>query len=541
MLSSNGAVIPGSFGTHSIQVQFVGNNNQADNNNFAELWPSSLTGTVWADTGPGTDTNNGIIDAGELGIANVTITLTGTTVAGTAVQQTTQTNGNGTYWFTNLLPGTYQIQKTPPAGWQDGKEMLGSVGGTIGTDLFANLQLPEDTNGVNYNFGELTPPPQIQVSSLSGYVYGDISTTGYNDGIMEPGEPGIANTLIGLTYIDPSTQKQVSLNTLTDANGFYQFTNLAPGTYTIWETTPTGWIAGKVTQGTPGNGTAYPNAITAIQLAGGVNGVNNNFGNLQPVVQGPKPVVGAAASSVPVSITPQFAPVQFFSKNLLYTTSTTAYQDPTLQAEGTWVDGMYRTLLGRPSTYQEMDYWVGQLQAGMSRQQIVAALWDTPAHYLMEVDTFYNTYLEHAPSSAAVAYWVNFLEQTHDETQMAELILSSPEYIALNGGPANYIASLYATVLQTDQIPAGALAYWQNVLNTSNNNYAAVARAFLDNPISETLVIQAYYQQILGRAPTASELNYWVNQMQTQQVSLFGLGMNLLAGDELYNIAAKAA
>ena len=662
-LSSNGTIIPSSFGTHSIFVQVIGNNFISNNNNFSELWSSSISGFVWADTGTGTDYNDGIRESEEAGIANDTITLTGTTVAGITVTKTTVTDGNGNYWFTNLLPGTYQVQQTPPAGWLDGKDMIGSLSGTNPSHaILGDIQLPPNNNAVNYNFGELPPPPPPppQGSSLSGYVYGDISTTGYNDGFKEAGEAGIANTLIGLTYIDPNTQKLVSLNTMTDANGFYQFTNLAAGTYSIWETQPAGWQDGKDTQGTPGNGTTYNDAFIGIQLAAGVNGVNNNFGELFPnnnnlagksslsgyvygdisqngynngiidsgepgipnatvtltgvtsqgqqvsqtlvtnangfydftglesgtyniweatpagwldgkdtqgtpgngtvsphVISGIQlpdnytginnnfgqlqPVVKVAVGAVPVAITPQFVPVQLFSKNLLFGTSGTPYQDPTLQAESTWVDGMYRTLLGRPSTYQEMGYWVDQLLAGTSRQDVVATLWNSPEHRRVEVDTFYQTYLGRTETDAEAAYWVNFLQQTQDETLMAQMILSSPEYINHIGGSANYVAALYANVFETDQIPAGAQAYWQNVINTTVNGYSVVARAFLDNPTSETLVIQAYYRQILGRDPTPSETSYWVNQMQTGQESLFGLGINLLAGDELYNIAAQAS
>ncbi len=113
------------------------------------------------------------------------------------------------------------------------------------------------------------------LSSLSGYVYLDKD----NDGVKETGEAGIASVKITLSGKD-SAGNAVSMTTTTDANGYYQFTNLPAGTYTITETQPTGYQDGKDTQGTPGTGTAGNDVFSTIALAAGVNGVNNNFGEL---------------------------------------------------------------------------------------------------------------------------------------------------------------------------------------------------------------------------------------------------------------------
>ncbi|NWJ98555.1 MAG: carboxypeptidase regulatory-like domain-containing protein, partial [Chloroflexi bacterium] len=76
----------------------------------AGLWqPASLGDFVWNDTN-----RNGIQDAGETGIANVVVYLyrsDGTLLA------TTTTDSNGYYLFTNLVPGSYYVVFTPPAGY----------------------------------------------------------------------------------------------------------------------------------------------------------------------------------------------------------------------------------------------------------------------------------------------------------------------------------------------------------------------------------------------------------------------------------------
>ena len=66
----------------------------------------SIGDFVWNDLN-----QNGIQDAGELGIAGVSVSLTGC-----AVSMSTTTNANGAYLFTNLPPCTYTVTFTTPAG-----------------------------------------------------------------------------------------------------------------------------------------------------------------------------------------------------------------------------------------------------------------------------------------------------------------------------------------------------------------------------------------------------------------------------------------
>ena len=77
-------------------------------------------------------------------------------------------------------------------------------------------------------------------SSLSGFVYADTGVNGFNDGIKQTGELGISGVLITLDG-GVETGNYSDLTTTTDANGFYRFSNLRPGTYRISESQPSGW------------------------------------------------------------------------------------------------------------------------------------------------------------------------------------------------------------------------------------------------------------------------------------------------------------
>ncbi len=114
------------------------------------LPPSSLSGVVWEDFN-----DDGQVDFGENGIDGVTITLTGTDFLGNAVNLPPQlTSGGGAYSFLNLLPGTYTLTETQPAGYTQGIDTVGTAGGSpVATDQFS-VPLGPGVNGLNYNFGE---------------------------------------------------------------------------------------------------------------------------------------------------------------------------------------------------------------------------------------------------------------------------------------------------------------------------------------------------------------------------------------------------
>src|SRR5206468_901837 len=140
------------------------------------------------------------------------------------VSVTTTTSASGAYSFANLRPGTYALTETQPSGWLDGKDTIGTPGGTTGNDVFSNIGLNAGVNGANNNFGELPP------ASIGGYVYSDLN----NDGVKQGTEVGIGGVTVTLTGTD-DLGNSLNVTATTAADGSYSFTNLRPGTYALAE------------------------------------------------------------------------------------------------------------------------------------------------------------------------------------------------------------------------------------------------------------------------------------------------------------------
>ncbi|NEQ77023.1 MAG: Cna B-type domain-containing protein, partial [Okeania sp. SIO2C9] len=227
-----------------------------------EIPNGSISGTVFEDT----DNN----DTGDTPLEGVTITLLddqGATV------DTTTTDANGDYIFTDVAPGDYQVVETNLPGYQDVSEV---DGGNDGGD---------DTDGGNNNIVNnipviLTPGENDtgndfvdeQVGTISGTVFEDTDNDGTGDTTLE----GVTVTLL-------DDQGQTVDTTTTGSDGTYSFTDVEPGNYEVVQTNLPGYqdvseVDGQNDGGddTDGGSNNIANNIPVI-LDPGENDTGNDF------------------------------------------------------------------------------------------------------------------------------------------------------------------------------------------------------------------------------------------------------------------------
>ena len=239
----------------------LGDGQSGQEYDFGKLLPNSISGRVLvSDTPVCTD------DPNPTPLANVTLQLLNSS---NQIVGTTTTDQNGNYSFTGLGAGTYSVQEVPPAGYIEGCDTVGSVGGQKPTNLLlSSIVLISNTNGINYNFYE------HPYSSLSGNVYLDA-----NDNLQNStSDP----TLSGVTVNLLNSTGQVIATTQTNANGAYTFSQLTPGTYSVQELQPNGYYYESALAGTVGGTVADDHDLTQIALPMANNAQNYNFWVLPP-------------------------------------------------------------------------------------------------------------------------------------------------------------------------------------------------------------------------------------------------------------------
>ena len=244
--------------------------------NFAEAQPARISGFVYRD-----NNNDGIRGTTEKGLSNVEIRLTSTmTITGESITRTARTSADGSYSFLTLPPGIYTISEVQPAGYLDGIDSVGSVGGELRGTILANDELTQivldgNESGIEYNFGEIEP------SSLSGRVCAVVP--GYRCFSEDPAGkvtlPGVQIDLIG-------DDGRIVASTVTIEDGSYRFDDLLPGVYRIVETQPIGLFNGGTRAGTI-QGSQVGNAVSGTQivsiaLQGGQDGIHYDFCEVRP-------------------------------------------------------------------------------------------------------------------------------------------------------------------------------------------------------------------------------------------------------------------
>ncbi|MDZ8053347.1 MAG: SdrD B-like domain-containing protein [Aulosira sp. ZfuVER01] len=204
----------------------------------------SIGDTVFNDTN-----GNGVQDAGESGVPNVPITLTlpgNDGILGTPddTTQTTTTNGNGIYNFSNLPPSNYRVTINPPFNFPQI---------TTGSSQ-VNVNLQPGQSLTNVDFGLRRPPG----GSIGDTVFNDTNKNSRQDS----GETVIPNVKLTLR----NANGQIVDTATTNNNGNYIFTGLPDGNYTVDATTPQNF--------TPTTATSVPVNVAA----GNPDIVNVDFG-----------------------------------------------------------------------------------------------------------------------------------------------------------------------------------------------------------------------------------------------------------------------
>jgi hypothetical protein len=251
---------------------------------------------------------NGVQDAGEAPLPGVTVTLldaAGNPALNAAGQPVPPvvTDANGRYLFDNLVPGDYQMQFTPPAGY------TGTVTGngtsatdsnptpatgrtpvfTIAPGVAGDTVADGDPATVAQFVNPTIDAGFFQSGSVGDTVWQDTNRNGQLD-FAEPGVPGVTVTLY-------DGAGNIIATTTTDAQGRYLFTGLPPGDYAVgFSGLPSGLaitgqdLGGDDTRDSDVNPATGRTAV--FRLGPGENNPTLDMGLVQPNVQPPGGGVG---------------------------------------------------------------------------------------------------------------------------------------------------------------------------------------------------------------------------------------------------------
>lgn len=191
--------------------------------------PARLGDFVWNDLN-----NNGIQDAGEPGIAGVTVMLY---TSGNVLYRSTVTSNNGSYFFNDVAPGTYYVKVTPPIGYKASPKDATTDGADSDIDPVTfktgNYTVVNGTNNLTIDAGFNVTPTTGASASIGDKVWEDLN----NNNVQDAGEPGLPNITVQLY----NSANVLQATGTTDAFGNYIFNGLTPGDYYVKFTLPSGF------------------------------------------------------------------------------------------------------------------------------------------------------------------------------------------------------------------------------------------------------------------------------------------------------------
>jgi hypothetical protein len=219
--------IPSMGGMTEVEVLTSGESNPTYDAGYYQ--PASIGNFVWEDKDA-----DGEQDPGEPGIQGVEVSLTGVDGQGNPVNLTTTTDIDGSYLFDNLMPGSYKLTFGEPTGMvtspvdQAGGDDTQDSDADPNTGMTVFETLVSGEHNPDYDAGYFFP---VRVGD---YVWLDDNA----NGVQDAGETGLENVEVKLldgsgNPVQADAEGNAIVNQFTDADGYYLFDNLTPGTYMV--------------------------------------------------------------------------------------------------------------------------------------------------------------------------------------------------------------------------------------------------------------------------------------------------------------------
>jgi hypothetical protein len=193
----------------------------------------------------------------------------------------------------------------------------------------------------------------------------------------------------------------------------------------------------------------------------------------------------------------------------------------------------YRELLGRDADAGGLDWFLSFLASGgpRTREAVGRQLLFSREGAGNEVARAYAELLGRTPEPAGRAYWTEIL-QSRPVAELRVLIIASDEfYLRAGGTPERWMDAVYRSVLGRAPDPGGA-AYWLGLVQRGLSR-PAVVTLISESPEQRLRRVIAIHGELLGRAPTATELTAGLALLASREER--DLRARVLASDELYH------
>ncbi|HWB10985.1 MAG TPA: Calx-beta domain-containing protein [Pirellulales bacterium] len=202
-----------------------------------------------------------------------------------------------------------------------------------------------------------------------------------------------------------------------------------------------------------------------------------------------------------------------------------------------WIQEMYRDLFHRQAELQGLNFWLGLLHGGESREQVAFQIVKVASFEEFQRDTvasLYQQYLGRAPDPAGLDYWAAYLYDGGTIEGMSQALVSSPEYFQTRGGTVDgFLKAAFQDILGR-QIDPAALTYFEGLMS-QGASAADVGAAIFASDEYHRLRVNSFFEQFLDRSADAHALAYFAGELDDGRTDELVISQ-ILASDEYFAI-----
>jgi len=198
-----------------------------------------------------------------------------------------------------------------------------------------------------------------------------------------------------------------------------------------------------------------------------------------------------------------------------------------------YVEGLYRSVLGRSADAVGLQAYTDRLNGGESRESIAREIWDSMEHRALQVFNIYRSILNRNPDQTGLEYWTQRLLDGASEEEVTKGILASKEFQDAKGQGAALTNNFYHSLFGR---PADAAAtVYVKELEAGATTPAQVADELISSQERVELDIDALYRGILLRNADDEGKTEWTKKAR-DGVGVGEVAIAMLASDEFFKL-----